>query len=172
MQPDLDGTGGGYGKFAGKTVRDLSELFDRASAEPNMRSFSAVLRISREQVEARNSLTSIRLMAALCGGATVVMVVVYFVVPQEVKLSIFKGLLGCIAAFLAFGIGAISTNRASHAALVQERAIRDLALDALVKIAEDPSFVPKELDYQQKRILAEHLKRTKRKEENLRAMLG
>ena len=171
LHPELDGTGGGFGKFKGKTVRELSELFDRVATEPNMRSVSAVLRIAREQIEARGSLGMYPMMAAIAGVVAIGGAVGYYLVPSGLKEGFLKGGLGGLVAAAAFLAGVISTRRETRAALAQERAIRDLAIDALARIAEDPGFKAKALDYDQRRILTELLKRSKRQDPAVTALL-
>jgi fluoride ion exporter CrcB/FEX len=171
LPPELDGRGGGFGKFTGMTVRELSGLFDRVSADSTMRSVSAVLRIAREQLEARWHMGNLRIMAIFCGFVAIGFSIAYPLVPQTVKVSILKGILGGFTAFICFGVATLSTHRATNAAIAQERAIRDLAVDALARIVEEPGFKAKPLDADQRRILADLLKTTKRNEPKLAALL-
>ena len=74
MKPELDGRGGGYGKFAGKTIGEIREIYDKCETDPSMRSVSIVFRVAREQLESRGSLGHYPVFAGFCAtvllGAT------------------------------------------------------------------------------------------------------
>ncbi|HWD38474.1 MAG TPA: hypothetical protein VG944_06470 [Fimbriimonas sp.] len=171
LDPMLDGTGGGYGKFKGISVREVSQLFDRVAAEPNMRAFSAVLRISREQVEARGSLGMYSVMTILMAPVLAICILLVLFGPTSAHKQFLQATAASTLLFVIFGSAYLSSRKLTRASVAQERAIRDLAVDALERIATEPSFKPKPLDHDQKLILKDLLKRTKRSEPELLAML-
>ena len=162
LRPDLDGTGGGYGKFKGITVRELSELFDRVAADGNMRSVTAVLRITYEQLEARGGLGY---FPHICIGTGVFAVACGIPIPfvsLQTQGVLIKMSLGSAFVCLAFLFGVLKNRHQTMAAIAQERAIRDLALDALVRIVTEPGFKPKPLDREHVKTLLEVQKKAKR----------
>jgi len=171
LSPHLDGTGGGFGKHKGMTVRQMSEQFERIVEDVSMRSFTAVIRISREQVEARGQLGVNKYIVIGCAIAAAISFIVAICVPGRIRETMVRGGLACAGASVAFGIGVLRTREHTRAALAQERAIRDITVDALVKIASNPTFKPKPLDFTQRIFLQETLKKSKRDEPALTAIL-
>jgi len=171
LSAELDGKGGGLGKFKGLTVRELSALFEAELSEPTMLSFSAVLRITREQIEARGALTAYPLMTGICAVCAVIAGIVWLVSSDHGKQLAIRGLIGSGLACLAFGAGWMTNRKQTKASIAQEKAIRKLAIESLIKIAENPKFKPKELNDDQHRILRDLLKKTKTKNAALSALL-
>jgi hypothetical protein len=171
LRTDLDGAGGGFGKFKGLSVKELADMFERQLSEPNMRSVSAVLRISREQVESRGSITVAPAMAAFTGVFAVGTGIAMVVASEQSRAMVLRAFIACLLTFLAFLYGWLSNRHVLAASLAQERAIRQLAIESLTRVVEDPAFKPKALDYDQKRILRELIKKTKNRNPAVAALL-
>src|SRR5579862_5785053 len=171
LSPELDGTGAGFGKNKGITVRELSGQFARLAEDGTMRSFSAVLRISREQIEARGEFGVVRLCFFLCFGMSALGTIWYFFTPTEMRRLPLLVALGGLVASAAFATGLIRSRTHVKASFAQVGAIRDLSLDALAQIAASPAFKPKPLDFTQRLHLRELLKKTKRNEPALEEVL-
>jgi|GEM_PF-1052428 len=171
LSAELDGTGGGFGKFAGKSVRELTDLFQQQMSEPNMRSLTAVLRITREQIEARGSLTVFPVICLILGCLTAGLGAGYLLCPEGSKKTVLQVFLGAAIVFVLTMFGWLSNRRQQVASVAQERAIRRLAVETLIRIVDDPQFRPKPLDWSQQQILKELLKKTGAKNEALSAML-
>jgi hypothetical protein len=171
LSPELDGTGGGFGKNKGMTVRQMSEQFNQIAADPTMRSFTAVLRISREQVEARGDFGVNQKAVIICGTITLIAAGAYALGQGNTKALAMKVAIAGIAVTAAFAAGYAKSRHHARASLAQERAIRDLTVDTLVRIADEPAFKPKPLDFTRRLYLSEILKKTKRAEPQLTAIL-
>ncbi len=172
LNPDLDGTGGGFGKNKGMTVREMSEQFDRIASDGSVRAFSAILRISREQVEARGEFGVLRLIFFLCSGFAVVSAVAMALLSDPGRVIAMRCALGGLVAASLFAAGLLKNRAHAKAAFAQVAAIRDLSVDALVRVAREEGFKPKPLDFTQRHYLEELLKKTKRKEPELSAVLN
>jgi hypothetical protein len=164
--------GGGFGKNKGITVRDLSTQFERIVSEPSMRSFTAVLRISREQVEARGEFGVVRLALFICLGVAAISSIGMLVLQDKVRFTAMKFAIGGLVGASIFAMGLVKNRAHATAAFAQIDAIRDLSVDALLRIAKEESFKPKALDYTQRLYLQELLKKTKRNEPELTAFLS
>lgn len=171
LRPDLDGTGGGFGKFKGITVRELSELFDRVAGEGNMRSVTAVLRITYEQLEARGGLGYFPHICAATGIFAVACAIPLPFVALQTQRVLYKMAAGSALVCVAFLFGVLKNRQQTRAAVAQERAIRDLALDALVRIVTEPGFKPKPLDREHLKTLREVQKKAKRYPPELTVLL-
>ena len=151
--PVLDGTGGGFGKHPGLPVREVLAIFDRAAAEPKMRSVRTILRVGREQVEARGSLEVGGKIAAACFVLAVLAGAVWLLkVPTLADSAPAAGGVA-VAIGAAMTVGAYSTRHDRKVNLAQIRLLRDGARDALVKIATHPDFVREELDWSERNAL-------------------
>jgi hypothetical protein len=172
LSPELDGTGGGYGKHKGMTVREMSQQFDQIASDGTMRSFTACLRISREQIEARGGLHVGMYTAIIFPILTAVIFAIALTTgdknlgPLLIKIGLMM-----VAFTGAFIFGYLRTRPTANAAAAQERAIRDLTVDTLVRIASEPGFKPKPLEFSLHLYLTRLLKTTKRNEPELIAVL-
>jgi hypothetical protein len=171
LSPHLDGTGGGFGKYKGMTVREMSEQFERFAEDASMRSFTAVIRISREQVEARGQFGVNRVMLGICAFCTVAVFTGYVFANDRLRETLIRVGIACIGVTVALGFGLLSSRKHARVAMAQERAIRDVTMDALAKIASNPEFKPKPLDFTQRIYLTEVLKKTKRNDPAVVAVL-
>jgi hypothetical protein len=149
IEPHLDGTGGGYGKFRGKKVEEIRELFRRCEEEPTMRSVSVVLRVAREQLEARGGLGHYPIYAMIAGGVFVVTFLIKGFLPASMAQSVPKLQFGLGIVTVALLIGVSATSNDRRAAIAQEDAIRKAARESLERIATSPGFVGKPLDFTQ-----------------------
>ena len=121
--PKIDGTGSGFGRYQGMTLTDIQRLFDNCVEEPSMRSISAILRITREQLDARGQLG------------------IYPVFTWVAAALTGLGLVGSV--FVLLGTTLISTRHSRRTNLKQEVAIREYAVSALVKVLEsEPVLKP------------------------------
>lgn len=171
MKPELEGTGGGFGRYRGFTVAETENLFRKAAEEGNMRSLSAVLRIAHEQLDARGGLGQTRGLAILFGLSSVVLFVVIQFLEGPARTNAERFAWGTTTAFIATFVGWVNTRRAMRLAIAQEDAIRNLAVDFLLQIVRQPSFKPKPLHHDQERLLRDLMRRTKRNESELVALL-
>ena len=171
LSPELDGTGGGFGKNRGMTVRQMSEQFNQIAADGTMRSFTAVLRISREQVEARGQFGVNRIMIVCCSAITVIAAIAAAFLQDRFQVLAIRISVAALLVTAAFVVGFSASRKHARPALAQERAIREITVDTLVRIAAEPTFKPKALDFTQRHFLTELLKKTKRNEPELVAVL-
>jgi hypothetical protein len=134
LTADPEWSGGGFGKYKGLPLKDIDDRFAQCVAEPSMRSVSAVLRIAREQIEARGDLGKQPYYAAFFGAVALAIAGGAFLLPEELRRQAFFIAGGLSLAFLAFAGGAISTRRVRNMNLAQEREIRERAGAALEAI--------------------------------------
>ncbi len=172
MRPELEGKGGGFGRYAGLSLAELRDRFEACAADPSHRSVSAVLRIAREQLEARGGLGTHRWIPILAGVALLLSLGAPRVLPPRFADGVRAAQFGSAAALLLALVSFFSVRHSTRAAIVQERAIRELALDTLLRITADPGFRPKPLDPGHVRTLRELLRRTGRGDEALRRLLA
>jgi hypothetical protein len=123
-----------------------------------MRSVTAVLRIAREQIEARGDLGKQPHYAIFFGGLGLVAIALSFVLT-EMQRPLLMGGGGAILAALAFVFGHLKTAQARTLNLRQERAIRQSAKEALEHILTHP-IESKPLTREQRDTLGDILKRT------------
>jgi hypothetical protein len=136
------GRGGGYGRYSGLTLAEIESRFDLCVADPSMRSISAVLRLTREQIDARGHLGHFPTYAILMGAVVVICAVGLPFLP-EFRQAMLGGLAGSsiIWAILMFGVVRLRDVRRSN--LEQEMRIRRAALVALTEIlAKNPPLKP------------------------------
>jgi len=138
------GTGGGLGKYAALPLKEIRAIFEKCRQDPSMRSVKVVLRIVKEQVEARGSLGSypqIGLFFLVLGFAAIPFQNAF---PQARYVSM---------AALLIGMGLVASSwslrHQRRAALFQEELIRREALESLRVIVASPSYVPGSLDWSQ-----------------------
>ena len=138
------GTGGGYGKNAALSVKEFRALMAKCKADPSMRSVKVILRIAKEQLEARGSLGSYPIIA----GIFFVVAIAAFPLQNSVPQAKFVS-----AAALLVGAGMMasswSVRHQRRAAMFQEKLIQRESLEALIEIVESPSFVAGTLDWSQ-----------------------
>lgn len=171
MREELDGTGGGMGRYKGLTLKELDGMFERCRNEGGMRGISAVLRIAREQLDARGGLGSYPWLTLLC---FVVAAAIWFFPYREGVLKDWRmqGAIGAGLLCLLFGWITLQTRIERRNALYQESKIREMAVDSLVAIMREIDFQLKPLDYTQRLTLEKLLKKTKRQEPELAALLA
>jgi len=143
MKPEVEGRGGGYGKYEGRTIAEIQALFDTCIADPSMRSISAVLRITREQLESRGQLGVYPLLAWIAAIASVLGLVVRQYGPSSLTEFGTKAAMGSGSAFVLLLVSTFPTRHARKVNLQQERVIRERAVQALVQILEHkPALKP------------------------------
>jgi hypothetical protein len=174
IEPTLDGTGGGYGKFKGLSVREVAELFSQIAKDPSRRSFSGILRIAYEQLEGRSQL-AVSVQASVVLGVVTLLIglSIPFVIAKFPKglPAILKAFGGSAALFAGFLIGALTTRRQARAAAAQERAIAELAATVLDRLSQHPEFRPLPLDSLQRQTLKKILKLSRSKPPALASLL-
>lgn len=153
MDPVLDGTGGGFGKHTGIPVRETLAIFARTAEEPKMRSVRTILRIGREQIEARGHLNVGGKVTGLFVGLAVIAGIVWVANVPTLKESAPMAVAVCLAIAACMAVGSYSTRRERRVNLAQEKLIRDGARDALRKIVAHPDFVREELDWSERNAL-------------------
>ncbi len=101
-----------------------------------MRSVTAVLRITREQLESRGDLGKQPYFAAFFGSLAAFALAASLFLPDELRTKAFMLAGGMVFAALVFGVGALSTRRIRAMNLHQERAIRERAGAALEQLLQ------------------------------------
>lgn len=153
MDPVLDGAGGGFGKNQGLPVREVLAIFARAAEEGKMRSVRTVIRVSREQIEARGDLDTYPkvtvgfiVLAALAATLAIVG-------PEAYRESAWRGagVLAAIAGVLGFGVWQSRRERVINRR--QVALIREGALDALRTLGQKPELQAETLDWSEKNAL-------------------
>jgi hypothetical protein len=119
-----------------------------------------ILRIAREQMEARGGLGAYPVFAAISGFAFVVTVVVSPFLPHDTRMSLIKTQVALGAITVALIGGIFATNGDRKRALAQEKAICDASLETLVRITSNPAFKLKELDFTQALTVKELVKKS------------
>jgi len=172
LKPEELGTGGGYGKHAAMPIEQIAERFEACRADPSMRSVSAILRITKEQLESRGSLGSYRQVALLFLVLTLASLPLGMVAPETFQKTLQELQIALAAVTILLGLGVATTWRATHIGLANEREIRRLALNALEGIVNDPHFGPKPLDWSQELILRKLLKKGGSTDEGVARLLS
>ena len=144
----LLGRGGGHGTYDGLTLSEIADRFKQCIQDPGMRSVSAVLRITREQVMARGNLSHYPRIALAFLCLAGVCFLVMPVLPPDLKSAAPKAAVGLVAMSAILGYGSITSSRDRKAAQVQEREIYRMAVDALEQILVHP-FARKTLTREQ-----------------------
>lgn len=134
FRPELDGSGGGLGRYRGLPVREIEHLFANCTAQPSMRAATAVLRIAREQLDARGNLGAYPRLAMGAGAALIAALVIGALVPQTLRQQATIAQIASASAFLPLLYGSWSSRQDRRASLAQEREIRRLARLALEEI--------------------------------------
>ncbi len=134
MNADEQGRGGGYGKYKGLTPGEIQDLFDRCVEDPSMRSISAVLRITREQLEARGQLGIYPVFAWIDVACFIASALARQFGPHQITEIATKAVLGTASVFVLLLLSTVPTRRARRTNLAQEKLIREQAVAALVNI--------------------------------------
>ena len=156
----LIGTAGGFGKGQALPLEDVIALFEACEAEPAMRSVTAILRVAREQLEARGSLR----VNGWMGGIFVVLAMAE-AVAYSMKVPVLRdywpyglasGLVGLILL-----IGMISVRSTAVAAEAQKAVIAERAILSLTALAAKPEWKRKPLDWSNRLTLERLVKSAK-----------
>jgi hypothetical protein len=133
----LQGRGGGLGKYAGLTLSEIDDRLQRCAREPSMRSLSAALRITREQLLARGDLgTYPKLLGVFSALLAVMFVLAEF--NSTVAQSRLQWGMALTFAIAALGVGVLATRKERRASLRQELEIKLLAIRTLEAIEAHP----------------------------------
>ena len=160
MSPDLDGRGEGYGRYQGLTISEIQDLFTTCVEDPSMRSISAVLRITREQLDARGQLGNYPVFAWIAAAVGILGIAARFVLPVKYEELTTKTAIGAGCALVLLLISVIPTRHSREGNVGQEQAIREAAVRALTQIlAFKPSLKP--LTIEQEMTVKILLKKTK-----------
>jgi hypothetical protein len=151
------------GRYSGLTLTEIRERFDVCVADPSMRSVSAVLRITREQLEARGHLGAYPVIFAGAAAITAAAALAGTRLPPAIAEHSLKIVFGGAAATLALGYGTWNVRLERRAALAQEREIRRLAAETLVAILKH-DFKRKPLLREQEQTLRDLMRREPRPE--------
>lgn len=110
-----------------------------------MRSISAVLRITREQLESRGQLGSYPMLAALGAAVTVIASVAMFFTKDDMHELAVKTVYGAAAVTVLLLFGTFRVRHARKSNVYQEQEIRIAAVASLNEIlAHDPKLKPLE----------------------------
>jgi len=143
MKPEVEGRGGGYGKYQGLKLAEIQALFDKCIEDPSMRSISAVLRITREQLDARGQLGIYPLFTWIAGAACLVGLAVRTIGPQKLTEIATKTVLGAGTVFLLLLGTTLPSRNIRKTNVEQERHIREMAVAAIQKIlVSEPALKP------------------------------
>lgn len=163
MTPLDDGRGEGYGRYQGLTIAEILELFDACVEEHNMRSISAVLRITREQLDARGHLGMYPVYAWIAAALTLGGLAGRYLLPVKYLEWTTKLAMGSSCVFVLLLISAVPTRKSRKGNMSQERAIREAAVKALSLILEyKPDLKP--LTFEQETTVKILLKKSKNSE--------
>jgi hypothetical protein len=153
------GGGRGAGGYHGLDLEHLEERFEQCVREPSMRSASAILRITREQIMARGQLS---VYPKLTYGFLLLGGILFGVSPwlsPDLKKSAMPAAAGCIALAAILAYGAVTSHRERRASIVQEREIYRLATEALERLLVHP-FPRKPLTREQVDTLKDLIRRS------------
>lgn len=121
------------GRYQGRSLPEISELFEACVREPSMRSVTAILRITREQLDARGALGSYPYigagMAVISAGILLADAFIPGFAEHARMLTI-----GVPAVTLMVFAGVWHARHERKAGVAQEKQIRRMAADALVKV--------------------------------------
>lgn len=134
LDPNMMGSGGGMGRYQGLEVDDIAQRFAACESEVSMRAVTAILRIAREQIQARGSLRDYPRTTAFLGVVSAIVLAVMPFLPAETRQSVMPVAIGGPLVTLAFGYGSLSTLRARKASNAQEREIVRLATESLERV--------------------------------------
>lgn len=146
ISPEDDGTGGGYGKFPGLTVSEIAGRLQMYVEEGEGRSARGILRLLREQTEARGQLGVQRVIAGLSIAATIALALFRAVVAEDQKRTINHYLAVAAGVSVLFIIGAASIQKTASRSERQLREIRRMSLEALDQLVAKPEFVSRGLE--------------------------
>ncbi len=139
----LDGRGEGFGRYQGLTIAEIVDLFDACVEEHNMRSISAVLRITREQLDARGQLGVYPVFAWVAAAVTGGGLFARLALGDKYSEWTTKTAIGGACVFLLLLVSIIPTRHSRKGNLGQEQAIRDAAVESLNRILEyEPDLKP------------------------------
>jgi hypothetical protein len=127
-------TGGNYGKYKGISVEEIQRSFDACAGDPSHRSISAVLRITREQIESRGRLGMYPVAAGISALALAVILIVSVFVQPDLRDLLLKVAAAAAFGVVLFGFGSIRVRHTIKANLAEEKQILGAAADALNKI--------------------------------------
>ncbi len=145
LSEEVDGSGGGYGKYPGLSVAQVAERFRFLAEEGEGRSVRAILRIVHEQTEARGHLGTQRLLAILSGSAALGLGIIRLVSANPpFMLNVYFGVTAVVT--VLFTIGAVSIGKVAKRNEAQLREIRRLALLSLELLISKPGFVARPLE--------------------------
>ncbi|MDR3692398.1 MAG: hypothetical protein P4L46_23650 [Fimbriimonas sp.] len=159
MDPKFEGRGEGFGRYAGLTIAEIRTRFDACVEDPTMRSISAVLRITREQLDARGQLGVYPVFAWIAAAFAVVGLIGRYVAPSALHEWATKLAIGASCAFVLLLISVVPTRHARRGNLLQEQAIREAATAALVQILNEGPVL-KELTFDQEMTVKILMKKT------------
>ena len=157
---DVEGTGGGFGRYAGLPPSEIKIRFDACRQDPSMRSISAILRITREQIESRGQLGVYPKLTWIAVVVVIIAVAVRFLGPKSFEELSTKAALGSGTAFFLLLVSTLPTHHARKANQLQEDRIHQMATDAIVEILKsNPTLKP--LNYEQELTVKLLIKKTK-----------
>ena len=131
---DSEGRGGGYGKYHGLSIPEIQDLYDKCVSDPSMRSISAVLRVAREQFEARGQLGVYPRLAWMALASVGVLVPVAVFSAGTLHEFATKGAIGAVCVFFLLLLSVLPTRQARLSNLKQEERIREITTVALREI--------------------------------------
>jgi hypothetical protein len=125
-----------------KTIAEIDKAFDKLSGDANMRSLSAVLRMGAEQIERRGKLGFIKNLVIVTGVLSVALTLVVQFVPQKLKLQLQIWEYIFVALCVICVIILFRVRGTLEQYLEEEKRIRNMMIEASMKITKSPSFTP------------------------------
>jgi hypothetical protein len=119
-------------------IEEIEARFAQCRAEPSMRSVTAILRITREQMGARGSLSHYPRAAIACSIAAAGLWTVLAFLPPAVRQKLMPISIGVVLVTGTLTYGAVSGASDRRAAVEQERKLQQLAADSLEAILGSP----------------------------------
>ncbi|RYG37977.1 hypothetical protein EON81_05045 [bacterium] len=136
-----------YGKHEYLTVEKTEDQFQRCLKDHSMRSVSAVVRISREQISARGSLGSYRWVGALFLGVAVLSLAISPILPEALKDKAKLVALGSVGVTALMGFGISATWKDTQRYTAEEKTLRARTFTVLEQLLSAPDLKQKPPDW-------------------------
>lgn len=136
------------GRYQGHSVAEIATQFEACLRDPSMRSVTAILRITREQLDARGALGSYPYIAAGLTAISIGVLLADFTIPGFADHARMLT-IGVPSVALMVWAGVWHARHERRSGLAQEREIRRMAADALAKVLEH--------DFRRKPLEREHI---------------
>ncbi|RYG49394.1 hypothetical protein EON79_01450 [bacterium] len=136
-----------YGKHEYLTMDRVEDQFQKCLRDHSMRSVSAVVRISREQISARGSLGSYRWVGALFFVVAIVAAIATPLLPESIAESVKMFAMGSAVVTVVIGFGVLATWKDTQRYTSEERALRARTFNVLEELLSAPDLKQKPPDW-------------------------